>query len=219
MNINVDHLTTEQLEAILKDRHEKNVAAANAKRAAYEQLKEDTIVELSLEAIALGATLELFKSKVFNSLGTLYELLQEYSKRHSDGKGNFTIESRDAMYKIEFSRQTLGHFDERADQAERHMIDFLNSQFSGDEKTKKFIMQILERSKDKLDVKQIQKLYAMENDYQDSNWLEGIKLFKEAWTPSETKDYTRFWVKENGAWKAINLNFSSIVVALSTCVK
>jgi len=203
-------LTLEELENLLNNKKEEANVQANQKRKAYEDTKNSVIIDLCQKALGLNAALKAFKKQAFEDLGALYELLQEYSKRHSDGKGNFTVETQDGTYKIEFSRQNLGFFDERADQGERHIIDFVNSQFSGDPTTKKLITSLLERSKDKLDIKLVQKLYAMEADYQDNNWKEGIKLLKESWTPSNTKDYIRFFRKVNTAWVSIDINFSSI---------
>jgi hypothetical protein len=205
-------LTLAQLEALFNAKKEQERNENIKKRKDYEQLRDETALKLVGKAVALADAIKDFKVEVFSDMSGLYELLKEYSNRHADGKGNFTIESSDGTYKIEFTRQTLGSFDERADQAEKHIIDFVNSHFAGDEKTKEFITGLLERSKGKFDVKQVQKLYAMEASYTDPNWLEGIRLFKEAWKLSETKDYTRFFIKYKSEWKAVNLNFSSIKI-------
>jgi hypothetical protein len=205
-------LTLAELETLFNAKKEQERNEINQKRADYEALRNETIDKLVTRAVVLSNMLKDFKTGVFDDLSTLYDLLKEYSSRHADGKGNFTIESQDGDYKIEFSRQTLGSFDERADQAAFHIIDFVNSRWSGDVETKELITGILERSKGKFDIKQIQKLYAMEAKFNDPNWLEGIRLFKEAWRPSETKDYTRFWVKYKGEYQAVNLNFSSIKI-------
>jgi hypothetical protein len=205
-------LTLAELETLFNAKKEQERNETNKKRKEYEQLRDETAEKLVHKATVLSNAIKDFKMEVFSDMSGLYELLQEYSKRHADGKGNFTIESADGAYKIEFSRQMLGSFDERADQAAAHIIDFVNSRFSGDLEAQEMITGILERSKGKFDIKQIQKLYAMEAKFNDPNWIEGIRLFKEAWKPSETKDYTRFFIKYKSEWKAVNLNFSSIKI-------
>jgi hypothetical protein len=51
----------------------------------------------------------------------------------------------------------------------------------------------------------------MEERFIAPNWVEGIKLLKESWTVSDTKDYITFEEKDkNNKWVNINLNFSSI---------
>lgn len=206
----IEKLSTAELEKLLNERKAKEQDEKNANRKRYETLKEDTINSLCASAQGLEDIVTKFKIQAFGELCSLYELLQEYSKRHNDGKGNFTLENAGQTLKVEFSKQQLGYFDERANQAEKHIIDFVNKQFAGDAKTKRLITSLLERKKGKLDIKLVQKLYAMENEYDDPNWKEGIKLLKESWTPSDTKDYIRFWRKDDGVYKIINLNFSSI---------
>jgi hypothetical protein len=208
--MNITELTTEQLEKMLNDRRAQEAEGKNKKRKDYEALKDSTINSLAYYAVNLEEVIKTFKVKAFDELSSLYELLQEYSKRHQDGKGNFSLENADQTFKIEFARQECGYFDERANQAEKHIIDFVNSFFAKQPETKQLITNLLERKKGALDIKLVQKLYSMEDTYQDANWKQGIQLLKESWTPAETKDYIRFWRKVNGQWFSINLNFSSI---------
>jgi hypothetical protein len=214
--LTANELTDEQLEALLEERRIKKAEDRNQKRKAYEELKESALHSLCISAIQLSHQLAYFKSIAFKEMQTLYELLQEYSSRHEDGEGNFSIENAEKTLKIEYSRQQNGGFDERSKQAEKHIIDFVNKQFENDKTTKKLITNLLERKKDTLDVKLVQKLYSMEDDYQDENWREGIRLLKESWNPSESKDYIRFKHKVNGEYKLINLNFASVKTDLKT---
>jgi hypothetical protein len=210
METSTINLTDEQLEQELANRQAKKQIQQNEKRQAYEDLKEDTVTDGCIAALSLSEALLAFKSDIFRECLALYELLQEYSSRHTDGKGNFTVENKDSTFKIAFSCQTLGYFDERSVQGEKHINDFITRQFAGEPATQKLIKLALERQAGKLDIKQVQKLYSMENDYQDANWKEGIKLLKESWTQSESKDYIRFYQRVNSVWKLINLNFASV---------
>lgn len=208
----LEQLTDEQLEAMLADRKRKKEEAESLKRQSYETLKEETISNLVEMALNVNTALVAFKSAAFQEMKALYSILKEYSKRHEDGEGNFTIENAENNLKIVYSRQNQGYFDERANQAEKHIIDFVNSQFAGDPRTKKLITGLLERKKGALDIKLVQKLYKMEADYDDQNWKDGIKLLKESWKDSDSKDYIRFFTKQNGEYKLINLSFSSIAL-------
>jgi hypothetical protein len=206
----LQELSDEQLEAILKERQQKKAQERLDKRKSYEALKEQAIQGLCKGAITVNELIGAFKKKAFGDMQALYSLLQEYSQRHADGDGNFTIDSADGQFRIEYSRQGRGGFDERADQGQKHIIDFLNRQFVGDPVTKKLILSLLERTKDSLDINLVQKLYSMEDDYEDYHWKEGIRLLKESWNPTESKDYIRFKQKVNGEFKLINLNFASV---------
>jgi len=208
----LDELTDEQLEALLNQRRENKAREQSEKRTAYEGLKEQVIKSLCMSAIDVNRALWAFKVHAFSEMTALYALLQEYSQRHADGDGNFTIESADKAFKIEYSRQERGGFDERSVQAEKHIIDFVNKQFAGDPTTHKLITSLLERKKGALDINLVQKLYSMEDAYQDENWLAGIRLLKESWNPSESKDYIRFYQKVKTEYKLINLNFASVII-------
>jgi hypothetical protein len=202
-------LTTEELKALLDERLLEENQAKNKARLDYEALKEATVLGLSLNASGLSSMLKDFSLKAFNEMESLYDLLCVYSNRHAEGKGNFSLESKDGSLKVVYKRQELGYFDERSVQAEKHIMDFVNSKFSDDD-DKELFMTILERKKGNLDIKLVQKLYAMENRFDNPNWKEGIKLLKESWTPSGSKPYITFYVKQKGVWHQINLNFSSI---------
>ncbi|AZI53875.1 DUF3164 family protein [Epilithonimonas vandammei] len=203
----LQEFTAEELEAALAQKKEAERIGREQKREAYEALKKDTIADLAPVANDLSLQLMRFRDKAFSQLGTLYELLQDYSKRHQDGKGNFTIE--DDEFKIQFKRQGKGTFDERSEQAEKHIIDFLNTKYQGDLDTKDLIMSLLERKKGDLDINMVQKLYSMEDRFDDENWREGIKLLKESYSFKHSKDYVSFFKKgRNNQWEGINLNFS-----------
>jgi transposase InsO family protein len=67
------------------------------------------------------------------------------------------------------------------------------------------------RKKGELDINLVQKLYAMEDRFQDENWKRGIELLKESYSFSHSKDYIGFEVKnDKGEWLPINLQFSNI---------
>ena len=202
-------LSTADLEKLLADRKAEEVNKAKVARQNYEDLKAATVMELIPQAKALSEQLKAFKTKSFADMGALYDLLCTYSKRHADGKGSFSIELAEGL-RITYKKQDVGFFDERSAQAERHIIDFVNSYYGHQDKTRKLVTSLLERKKGKLDIKLVQKLYAMENDFDDKNWVEGIKLLKESWTASESKSYITFEVKVKDTWESINLNFASI---------
>nr|WP_315032500.1 DUF3164 family protein [uncultured Chryseobacterium sp.] len=200
-------LSIEELETELHNRKQQEAQKREEKRHHYESLKKSVINDLVPVADQLSAEIQGFKAKAFSELGSLFDLLKDYSKRHQDGKGNFKIE--DENFKIQFKRQGKGTFDERSHQAERHIIDFLTSKYEGDPDTKDLIMSLLERKNGALDILLVQKLYSMENRFEDENWKEGIRLLKESYRFSLSKDYISFFKKdENNEWLGINLNFS-----------
>lgn len=208
-SIDLSQLSPEELQAELDRRNADIIAGKQRQRKAYEDLKEQTIISLCTGAITINETLKVFKLKAFEDMQTIYEMLKEYSSRHADGKGNFRIEH--GNYRVSYKRQGKPTFDERSHQAEKHIIDFVNSKFENDVDTKDLVMSLLERKKGELDINLVQKLYAMEDRFQDENWKRGIELLKESYSFSHSKDYIGFEVKnDKGEWLPINLQFSNI---------
>jgi hypothetical protein len=211
--LNINDLTDDQinqLEALLADRKQREADEQRQKRESYELLREDTINDLVADAIGINDLMSRFKVKAFNDLNSLYNLLQEYGDLPAENKGNFSLENSNNTYRVAYSRQQNGKFDERSQMAEKHIMLFVNKQFAGDDATRKLITTLLERKKGQLDINLVQKLYKMEADYTDENWLKGITLLKESWIVTDSKDYVRFYKKEGGEWKLINLNIASI---------
>lgn len=209
MNIDLTKLDDASLAAEFKRRELEKQRKADEQRQAYEEMKTDTVISLCTIAKSFSEDLKNFKSNAFESMQTMYAMLQEYSSRHADGKGNFRLEVGD--FRVSYRRQGRATFDEKADQAERHIIDFVNNKFSEDEDTKDLIMSLLERKKGELDVNLIQKLYAMESRFDDEHWRKGIALLKESYQYSHSKDYILFEERNaNGDWQTINLQFSNL---------
>ena len=207
--IDLTQLSDEQFEAEMKRREQEKQKKANEQREAYDALKTETVVTLSDIAKAFSKDLKEFKTNSFEAMQTMYAMLQEYSSRYADGKGNFRLEVGD--YRVSYRRQGRATFDEKAYQAEKHIIDFINSKFSNEKDTKDFIMAMLERKKGELDINLIQKLYAMEDRFDDENWKKGISLLKESYQYSHSKDYILFEERNaNGDWQNINLQFSNL---------
>ncbi|MGG5507926.1 MULTISPECIES: DUF3164 family protein [unclassified Myroides] len=205
----VTEMTTEELTKELEKRNEQQRIEREKHRNAYEGLKKESIINLCGIAKHISSDLKDFKKQAFETMQTVYVLLQEYSERHSDSKGNFRIQDGDL--RITYRKQGKGFFDERADQAEKHIIDFVNTRFESDADTKDLIFSLLERKKDELDINLIQKLYALEDRFDDNNWTKGIALLKESYSYNHSKDYILFEERDkNGAWKNISLNFAAI---------
>ncbi|GGB82719.1 hypothetical protein GCM10007424_23440 [Flavobacterium suaedae] len=203
--------TAAELRQELAEAEARERAENEKNRKAYETLKDETVTTLCRDAITLNAALADFKEQAFTDTQEVYKLLQEYSGRHRDGKGNFTIESKDGQYRVSYKRQGKSHFDERSHQAEKHIIDFFNSKYEGDQNTKEMIMALLERKKGALDINLIQKLYQFEDRFDDVNWKKGISLLKESYSYNHSKDYINFEHKDSrGEWKSIVLQFTNV---------
>lgn len=193
----------------LKELQEEFIRAKRQKQSDYESLRATVVTSLSEKATQLNREMIEFHTLAFKELRALFELLKEYSERHAQGVGNFTAQEGD--YRIKYSRQGVGTFDERATIAESFIKEFVSNRFKEDKDTHDLIISLLEKKNNDFDINLVQKLYKMEDRFQDENWRKGIQLLKESYNYNLTKDYILFQYKTPaGSWETLNLNFSYI---------
>ena len=209
MTVDLTKLSAEERAILIQQAKELEAKEVKQRREAYEEMKMDAIVSLITMAKDINKELTEFKKHSFDTMDALYELLKEYSGRHAEGKGNFKIEFDNL--KVEYNKQGKGSYDERATEAEKYIFDFIESRYSGDEGTKEFILSLLERKKGELDPDNIQKLYKYEGKFNDPNFSKACELFRESYQYNHSKDYIRFYEKdEHGKWQNILLQFSAV---------
>lgn len=210
--VSLDNLSTEELERVLAQRKHEENEKLRAERKEYEDARERIVNELGTRAFVIMESLELLKGDAFKDLKGFRERMMKYGDiRNGDrNKGNFEI--KNDKFKIMFSSQINKRFDERAELAEQKLREFLEGFVKKQsQKTYKLVKSLLERNPktEDYDISLINRLYAMEEEFDDPNWKEAIKLFKESYSPTGTAQYVRFFKKnENNGWDAIVLDFA-----------
>ncbi len=212
LNKPASELTTAELAEILAAKKQVEDQERQEKRRDYEALRDSTVSTMVQKAANLNVMLKSFKDEVWGDLETLYKLLQEHSSRHADGKGSFTLQTTEGDMRVSFKRQDNTKFDERATQAEKHILDFIADQFGDTAPTSKLIRKLLERKKGQLEKDEVLKLISMKDDFDNDNWRKGIELLQESIVPGETRYYAKFEIKnsDGDAWKQISLDFARL---------
>ena len=212
--IDLSLLTADQLEALLSEKRKADQAANAAKRNAYERDRESLINFLGQRALVVARHIEELKEAAMGKLPAFRALMLEYGdlRRGEANKGSFEIKNE--HFKIVFSSQINKRFDERAELAEERLKKFLTTTVKKrDLATYELVNSLLERN-DKTgdyDIGLINRLYKLEDKFDNKDWREAIRLFKEAYNPSGTAQYARFFRKtEAGHWEAIVLDFAKI---------
>jgi hypothetical protein len=211
MEVDINNLSSSELEALLEKKKQEEKQKQEESRKAYEAMRNALVDKLTQKARELSGAIEAFNKEAFDELNALAELMREHAKsKRGKGKGNFTIDNADITRRIEFNRHQKGRFDERSAEAESLILEFVKKRFDADPAAQKMITSLLERKSGSLDIKLIQKLYAMENNFDDADWRNGIRLMKESWVDTNTKDYVRFYtMNEKGAWEGVLLDFAN----------
>jgi hypothetical protein len=207
-------LSTKELEQLLKERKAAETAEREAKRNEYEQRKNKLISGLGDKAKFLSKEIAAFKMSAMADVEDFRALLLEYGdiRKGDKNKGNFEL--KNDRYKLQYSSQVKKGFDERSELAEQKLKAFLETTVKKrDLKLHKLILSLLVRNHKTgdLDISNVQRLYQMENDFEDANWTEAIRLFKESYNAESTTIYLRVFEKQaDGSWKLVNLNFASV---------
>jgi hypothetical protein len=212
-NKNVNELTNEELDQLVKDRQRKAKADKVKKELAYQAAKNELVNKLVHNAQGLSDLLKEFKDQAFDQLNGHYQRMKEYGDVKEGHKGNFQLKSEDGEFKVEFTNQIIKEFDERADMAAEHLNEFLLSHVKKRSKADyNMIKTFIEKKNDKFDVSLVGRLYQMEDNYEDQLWKKAIELFRVAYVEVGSAYYVRFFKRndQSGQWEAINLNFASV---------
>lgn len=206
--IDVSKLTKEQLRQALAELDKKD----QADREAYQQLKHDTVNKMCAEAVLLSSSLFTFHEAAMKELTGFREIMNQYGDLPANSKGGFSISNEDDTFRCRLKFQNLGDFDEKAEIAESHIRSFFErTLMKTDKNSYELVMKLLERKKGKLEYSRVMEILSFEDRYDDEGWKKACQLLKESFHHTGTKNYLEFEQKdENGVWKKINLNLSSL---------
>lgn len=208
--LSIDELK-EQLRQAQKEQKEKQ----ERERKDYEEARDTLINELAGFAVNLNGQMCDLKHEAMRQMTAFRARMLEYGSLRGGEKNKGSFEIKNDKYKVTFSSNIVKAFDERAELAEKKIKQFLTSFVKKrDKETFKLVNALLERNEKSgdFDIGLINRLYKLEDSYDDPSWKEGIRLFKEAYNPSGTAYYIRFFERnENtGSWDAIILDFAKV---------
>lgn len=144
-----------------------------------------------------------------------YNALKEYGELKRDEQLGFTVNND--TFRVQVKGNRVKRFDERADVAEKRLIDYLEkwiaSKGEGEKNPiYKLAMSLLQRNESgDLDYKSISRLYELEEDFSDPEYTSIMQLFRESNTVEGT--VIRFYFEDkdvSGKWKRIEPSFNQM---------
>jgi Protein of unknown function (DUF3164). len=154
-----------------------------------------------------------FKEWLRGESESFYNILKEYGRLKRDEQIGFTVS--DADFKVIMKGGRVKKFDERADIAEKRLVDFLNDWIASRTDSKanpmyKLAMSMIQRNEaGDLDYKSISRLYELEEDFNDPVYSEIMSLFRESNVVEGTVIYFQFEARnKNGFWNKIEPSFN-----------
>lgn len=211
--IDLSNFTVAEIQAALKEQIAKEKKEKERARKAYEAAKDLFVDTTFNEALSLVKMLTEFKSAVHSAMDEVHAQLQAYGQISAKSQGGFSVFHTNGNFRIKRRRDTVPVWDERASKGVDLIKDFL---FDFVKKRDKLMFELLmpfieKNEKGELEYSRVMLLCQHEDKFDDSRWIEGLKLIKEGYSISlKAYGYEFQFKNANGKWETLNLNFSNI---------
>ena len=209
-------LSPEEKEALLGELKSDVTTEKQKRKEAYESLRDGFKDQIKIRYEAYLKHGREFKKWLREESAAYFEVLKEYGQlKRGDDQLGFTIGDDDFRFQVKGSK--VKGFDERADIAEKRLVEFLREWVKNKEDGEKnpmykLAMMMIQRNESgDLDYKSVSRLYELEQDFNDPEYSEIIQLFKESNTVEGTAIHFYFEERDpNGRWKRTEPSFNRI---------
>ena len=213
--MDIDKLSSKERDAFLRALLTRKKKEETDKRRNYQKKRSlllSTAEKKLRKYVKVGTE---FKDWMRTAAEDFYNDMKEYGELKRDEQLGFTI-SNDT-FRIQVKGNRVKRFDERADIAEKRLIDYLSKwiiQRGDGEKNPiyKLAMSLLQRNEyGDLDYKSISRLYELEDDFNDAEYSDIMQLFRESNTVEG--NVIRFYFEEKddmNKWKRIEPSFNQM---------
>lgn len=186
------------------------------RKDAYESIKAQFLQDVKARLIRHVQDCRDFKEWLRGEAEAYMKVLHQYGQLKRDGQLGFSV--RDNDFKVMMKGSRVKGFDERADIAEKRLVDFLNRWIAerdeGGRKNPmyKLAMGMIQRNEaGDLDYKSISQLYELEADFDDAEYSEIMQLFKESHCVEGTVIQFYFEQKDKyNRWMKVEPSFNKI---------
>ena len=213
--MDIDKLSTKERDSFYVPCRPKKKQEETAKRKNYQRIRARFISSVEKRLRKYVKDGQTFKRWLRDEAETYYNTLKEYGELKRDEQLGFTVNND--TFRIQVKGNRVKRFDERADIAEKRLIDYLSDWIKqrGDSESNpiyKLAMSLLQRNEyGDLDYKSISRLYELEPDFNDTEYTEIMQLFRESNTVEGT--IIRFYFEEKddmNEWRRIEPSFNQI---------
>lgn len=177
-----------------------------------DRTRDELVLELVRQAMAMHAALVEFKGKVFNDINAFVDLsAEQYGVKFGGKKGNLTLYTFDGRYKVQVAIAEHMVFDERL-QAAKHLIDECIidwSQNSRDE-IKVLVQSAFDTDKEgKINTGRVLGLRRL--DIKDEKWQKAMQAISESLQVVGSKEYVRFYERVGeDQYRPISLDVAAV---------
>ena len=211
----LNEMSLAELEVLLEKKRNAERESRIKQRAAYEELRSKTVCEIRSKVLEVTEGVRSLFDFVRKETEAFKSVMADYGQLRFDNQQSFTIQDGD--FRVVVKSNKVKKFDERADMAAIRLIDFLNDwmrkrEKGADDAMYQLAMTLLERNKmGELDYKSINKLYEMEEKFNNPEYSAIMQLFKESSVVNGTAINYYFYRKsDRGVWLKVEPSFNML---------
>lgn len=213
--MDINKLSPPERDALLRTLSIKKKQEESAKRKSYQKLRTRFLSSVEKRLHKYVKDGQTFKDWLRSESEAYYNALKEYGELKRDEQLGFTVNNE--TFRIQVKGNRVKRFDERADIAEKRLIDYLSKwiRLRGDGERNpiyKLAMSLLQRNENgDLDYKSISRLYELESDFDDTEYTDIMQLFRESNTIEG--NVIRFYFEEKdetNKWRRIEPSFNQM---------
>ena len=213
--MNIDNLSEKELSDLLAKISAEKKRKATAKRKNYQKIRTKFLTSVEKRVRKYVKDGQELKEWLRQESESYYNSLKEYGELKRDEQLGFTVNND--TFRVQVKGNRVKRFDERADVAEKRLIDYLKKWIAkkGEGERNpiyKLAMSLLQRNESgDLDYKSISRLYELEEDFNDEEYTSIMQLFRESNTVEGT--VIRFYFEEKDSlnkWKRIEQSFNQM---------
>lgn len=213
--MDIKNLSEKEREALLSKLQAEKKRKDGERKKNYQKLRARFLASVERKLRKYIKDGQEFKEWLRKEATAYYDQLKEYGGLKRDEQLGFEV--KNDTFKVSVKGNRVKGFDERADVAEKRLVDYLNAWIGkkGDDGRNpmyKLAMSLLQRNEaGDLDYKSISRLYELEDDFNDPEYSEIMQLFRESNVVEGT--VIRFYFEEkdgNNQWKRIEPSFNKM---------
>lgn len=210
--INLESLNAEQLaqlEQQLEAKKKAEKARIQAERDAYTDLVDTTVRENVKRLQELSNEMARVKEEVFASFEAIIQSKEELFKVKVNRKSD-TFTTSDGMMRIKLGYRTLDSYNDTVN-AGLALVEKFLATLAKDENSAGLvgtIMSLLSKNqKGDLNARKVLELEKLSQKYNDKDFVEGIRIIKEAYNPTESGQFISVEIKnDEGKMEALPLS-------------
>lgn len=212
--VNVNELSSKELEALLASKKAEERAMREAERKEYETDRDNLIVHVMESAKKTSLLLAAFKQQLHKDFNIQEEKLNSYGLMRGNSKGGFALTTNDGKYRVKRVRNTQPQWDERSTKALGLIGEFLRDTVKKkDQKLFEILYSFIQKNdKGDLEYAKVMHLLSHKDKYTDERWEEGLQLIQESYSVQLRGFGYEFYEKNEttGKFDKVEINFTAL---------